>query len=58
LGETLGKEIDGGKVKREDVFITSKLWCTQHHEVEDACKTSLTVRTFILTCTGLELKVL
>ena len=41
LGEVLNKEIDGGRIKREDVFITSKLWNTQHHEVEKACRTSL-----------------
>ena len=41
LGEALNKEIDSGRIKREDVFITSKLWNTQHHEVEKACRTSL-----------------
>ena len=41
LGEALNKEIASGRIKREDVFITSKLWNTQHHEVEKACRTSL-----------------
>ena len=41
LGEALNKEIESGRIKREEVFITSKLWSTQHHEVEKACKTSL-----------------
>lgn len=31
-------------LRREDVFVTSKLWNTKHHpeDVEEACRTSLT----------------
>ncbi len=37
------KEVFKGKVKREKIFITSKLWNTAHHpkDVEKACKTTL-----------------
>ena len=30
VGEALKEIFDGGSVKREDVFITSKLWNTKH----------------------------
>ena len=30
VGEALKEVFDGGSVKREDVFITSKLWNTKH----------------------------
>ena len=30
VGEALKEVFDGGAVKREDVFITSKLWNTKH----------------------------
>lgn len=29
-GEGLKRAIDGGLVKREELFVTSKLWCTDH----------------------------
>ena len=41
LGEALRKEMDDAKIKREEIFITSKVWNTQHHEVEKACRGSL-----------------
>ena len=42
-GEGLKRAIDEGIVKREDLFITSKLWNTYHRKehVKDACKRSL-----------------
>lgn len=36
VGEGLKKAIDAGVVKREDVFITTKLWCTKHRDPEEA----------------------
>ncbi|KAJ8453588.1 hypothetical protein ONZ51_g13513 [Trametes cubensis] len=42
-GEGLARAIKDGLVKREDVWITSKLWNTNHakEHVEEACKYSL-----------------
>lgn len=42
VGEAVKTAIDSGKVKREDLFIISKLWLDDFHDVESACKTSLT----------------
>ncbi|KAK5650296.1 hypothetical protein RI129_001325 [Pyrocoelia pectoralis] len=43
IGAALAKKFDEGKIKREDIFITSKLWNTFHspHLVEGALKKSL-----------------
>lgn len=42
-GEGITKAIADGLVKREDMWITSKLWNTYHRKehVEDACRRSL-----------------
>lgn len=42
-GAGLKKVIDSGKVKREDLFVVSKLWNTFHHpdHVKEACQKSL-----------------
>ncbi|KAJ8705763.1 hypothetical protein PYW08_012809 [Mythimna loreyi] len=43
IGEGIQAKIDDGTVKREDLFIMSKLWSTYHRTdlVEEACRASL-----------------
>ncbi|GMJ06916.1 hypothetical protein like AT2G21250 [Hibiscus trionum] len=41
VGEALSEAIESGLVKREDLFITTKLWNTDHGHVVEACKHSL-----------------
>lgn len=41
VGEALQDVISRGIVKREDLFITSKLWCTFHTRVEEGLQKSL-----------------
>jgi len=43
IGQALNKVFLGNQVKREDIFITSKLWNNSHakEEVEKACKVTL-----------------
>ena len=38
VGAALKECIVSGMVKREELFVTSKLWNTDHHRVEEACK--------------------
>ena len=43
IGQAFNKVFSSGKVAREDIFITSKLWNTEHHpdNVEAACRKTL-----------------
>lgn len=41
IGATLSELFAEGSLKREDVFITSKLWCTQHRDPERALDNTL-----------------
>ncbi|BHF66648.1 hypothetical protein SprV_0200967000 [Sparganum proliferum] len=43
VGYALKKKFDDGTVRREDMFITSKLWCDSHRQedVRPACEESL-----------------
>lgn len=41
VGEAIQEVIKRGIVKREDLFITSKLWCTFHRKAEEGLQKSL-----------------
>ncbi|CAI8615635.1 unnamed protein product [Vicia faba] len=41
VGEAFKEAFDTGFVKREDIFITTKLWNSDHGHVVEACKDSL-----------------
>lgn len=41
IGQALGEIIATGQVKREDLFITSKIWHSEKSDVEGALKRSL-----------------
>ncbi|KAL1811003.1 hypothetical protein DCAR_0623112 [Daucus carota subsp. sativus] len=41
VGEALAEAFNSGLVKREDLFITTKLWNSDHGHVVEACKDSL-----------------
>lgn len=41
VGQGIKDAIAAGKVKREDLFVTTKLWCTYHTRVEEALDDSL-----------------
>ncbi|KAL5058980.1 hypothetical protein RYX36_030584 [Vicia faba] len=41
VGEAFKEAFDTGFVKREDLFITTKLWNSDHGHVVEACKDSL-----------------
>ncbi|KGN43183.1 NADP-dependent D-sorbitol-6-phosphate dehydrogenase [Cucumis sativus] len=41
VGDALAEALESGVVKREELFITSKLWNSDHGHVVEACKDSL-----------------
>jgi glycerol 2-dehydrogenase (NADP+) len=41
VGNGIKEALQSGKVKREDLFVTTKLWCTYHTRVEEALDKSL-----------------
>ncbi|KAJ5171416.1 Aldo/keto reductase subgroup [Penicillium coprophilum] len=41
VGQGIKEAIDGGIVKREDLFVTTKLWCSYHARVEEGLEQSL-----------------
>ncbi|PLB34981.1 putative glycerol dehydrogenase [Aspergillus candidus] len=41
VGNGIKEALASGKVKREDLFVTTKLWCTYHSRVEQALDESL-----------------
>ncbi|KAE8414973.1 NADP-dependent oxidoreductase domain-containing protein [Aspergillus pseudocaelatus] len=41
VGKGIKEALASGKVKREDLFVTTKLWCTYHSRVEEALDQSL-----------------
>ncbi|KAJ5214177.1 hypothetical protein N7449_001346 [Penicillium cf. viridicatum] len=42
VGQGIKEAIDAGIVKREDLFVTTKLWCSYHARVEEGLQQSLT----------------
>ncbi|KAJ5825117.1 Aldo/keto reductase subgroup [Penicillium robsamsonii] len=41
VGQGIKEAIDAGIVKREDLFVTTKLWCSYHSRVEEGLEQSL-----------------
>lgn len=41
VGEAFKEAFDSGVCKREDVFVTTKLWCTYHSRVQECLNMSL-----------------
>ena len=41
VGKAIKLSLESGKVKREDLFIVSKVWMTDYHRVEEMCQLSL-----------------
>lgn len=41
VGRGIKAALASGKVKREDLFVTTKLWCTYHSRVEEGLDLSL-----------------
>lgn len=41
LGSALRKAIKSGEIEREDVFVTSKLWSSDHHDPVSALMQTL-----------------
>jgi glycerol 2-dehydrogenase (NADP+) len=41
VGQGIKEAIDNGIIKREDLFVTTKLWCSYHARVEEGLEQSL-----------------
>ncbi|KGN64212.1 NADPH-dependent aldo-keto reductase, chloroplastic [Cucumis sativus] len=41
IGKAIKKAIENETVKREDIFVTTKLWCNEHHDPLSALNASL-----------------
>lgn len=41
VGGALREAMEDGIIRREDVFVTSKLWCSDHHDPVSALEMSL-----------------
>lgn len=41
VGQGIKEAIDAGIVKREELFVTTKLWCSYHARAEEGLETSL-----------------
>lgn len=41
VGKAIKKAIANKIVKREDIFVTTKLWCNEHHDPLSALNSSL-----------------
>lgn len=41
VGEAFKEAFDSGVCRREDVFVTTKLWCTYHRKVQECLNLSL-----------------
>jgi diketogulonate reductase-like aldo/keto reductase len=41
VGEALSQVLSEGVISRDQIFVTSKLWNSDHHRVRDACLKTL-----------------
>lgn len=41
VGNALNNAIKKGRIQREDIFVTSKLWCSDHHDPVSALNQTL-----------------
>lgn len=43
IGQVFSEEFKNNTVKRQDIWVTSKLWNTNHSNVRDACAKTIKV---------------